>query len=293
MSQEPGTSTPSSIDLVSLEWIDTRIKEATQSIEKRLSEDREFITGVLGLAAKICGISLVLVIGVFGFFGYKDIASIDDRINKNVSDKIKEKADTFSTIFEKDFQSLTDEALITSYTIQFAAPVKRFQRRPTILPTHLQRFIQILTNENSESKITDPLYDLLSDTSHDGNSAVLNKELLEMVSGSGPFGWIKKNPEKLSKAIDLLTSRSDKTNPDLISKYLLEEGTAPAVRDSAIMYAEMVQDKSVLPILNKMLADEGRNPKLDVLFAVSSLDPTNKTVMEWLKQLETKPNNSA
>jgi hypothetical protein len=164
--------TIAAVDNAAVSLIDSRIKDVRDQFEKRLIEDREFIKSVLGLAVKICGVSLVLIFGIIGFFGYKDIASIDDKINKSVSEKIKEKSDEFKLIYEKNIQGLADQASVTAYLLQFAAPQKSFER-PTILATHLQRFIQILSEESSDSKITDAIYDLLSNPARDERSALV------------------------------------------------------------------------------------------------------------------------
>ena len=41
------------LDPAALTWIDLRIKDMGDNIEKRLAEDKEFIKSTLGLAAKI------------------------------------------------------------------------------------------------------------------------------------------------------------------------------------------------------------------------------------------------
>ena len=178
------TARSSGVDPAALAWMDGQIKETKEAIEKRLSDDREFIQDVLGLAVKICAASLVLVLAVIGFFGYKDISSIDDRINKSVNDKIKEKSEEFSRIYEKDIQGLADQALIAAYNTQFSAPQKRFES-PIILPAHIQRFVQILADQNSDPKILSQVYDLFSNPAHDQKSALVNGKLAEMVAGMG------------------------------------------------------------------------------------------------------------
>jgi hypothetical protein len=271
-------------------WVDSRLKDVSEHFEKRLFEDREFIKSVLGLAAKICGVSLVLIIGIIGFFGYKDIASIDDKINKSVSEKIKEKSDEFKLIYEKNIQGLADQASVTAYLLQFGAPPKDFVESPTILATHLQRFLQILSDEGSEQKITDAIYDLLSDSSRDGRSPLVDTRIRELVSGKDSYGWIKRSPGRLARAIDLLRTRDvfDQPAPALVRSYLLDDDSSSSVRKSAILYAEAAKDQAALPRLVKLLDDKNRVLETDLIFAVASLDPSNKWIAEWLATMRKK-----
>jgi hypothetical protein len=275
------------IDTSILEWIDGRIKETKEAIENRLSEDRAFIKDVLGLAAKVCGVSIILIFGVIGFFGYKDISSIDDKINKSVNEKIKEKSDEFSRIYEKDIQSLADQALIAAYSIQFSAPHKRFDK-PTILPTHLQRFVQILSDQNSEQKVLSQLYELLSDPTRDASAPLVNAKLAEMVSGSGAYAWIKGDTGRLSGIIDLLRDRNWKSDPARIRSYLGNDTSAPEVRKSAALFAERAHDEAAIPILVRMLRSTS-TPNPDIFFALVSLSPRDQWVTDWTKALAQSP----
>ena len=229
--------------------------------------------------------------GVVGFFGYKDISTIDEKINKSVAEKIKEKSDEFIKIYEKNIQGLTDQALITAYSIQFAAPPKRFER-PTILSTHLQRFVQLLADQATDSKIIDSLYDLLSDPAHDGNSAIVNNKLLEIVAGAGTFGWIKNDSDRLSRSIDLLASRSVSKNPAAVRSYLAADQTPPGVLRSAVYYAARTGDRLALPLITKLFGEGNRSPPEEVLFAIVLLDPNSALLADWMTKLKTLAANS-
>jgi hypothetical protein len=273
------------LDATTLSWVDSRIKDAREAFEKRLSDEKSLLLGVLGLAAKICGVAAVLIFGTFGFFGYKDIAAIDDKISKAVNTKIEEKASEFNRIYEKNIQGLTDQALITAYNIQFAAPPKRFERQ-TILPSHLQRFVQIIGDQHSESRLLESLYDLLSEPQRDEKSALVDNKLLEMVAGQGTFSWMKEDGDRLAKTIDLLKNRSNTKNPSIVRAYLTNEAVPPAVRQSAVYYAEMARDRTALPEIIKLLDANKDRPPAHLLFAMASLDPNNKWVDDWTLKLK-------
>jgi hypothetical protein len=280
----------SGVDPAALSWMDGQIRETKEAIEKRLSDEREFIQEVLGLAVKICAASLVLVLGVIGFFGYKDISSIDDRINKSVNEKIKEKSEEFSRIYEKDIQGLADQALIAAYNTQFSAPQKRFEN-PIILPTHVQRFVQILADQNSDPKILSQVYDILSNPAHDQNSALVNGKLAEMVAGTGTFAWIKGDADRLSKTIDSLRDRGYGADPARVKAYLADDSTAPAVRKSAMLFAERVRDQQAIPYIVKILRGESGLPDKDAFFALASLDPSHPWVADWINALRQRPDD--
>jgi hypothetical protein len=288
--EESQSSENSGVDKQLLSWIEGKIKDTNEHFEKRLSDDRNFIKGTVGLAAKIWTGSIVVIFAVAGFFGYKDIASIDGKIDKSVSDKIKDKSDEFKGIFEKDIQGLADQAIITAYNIQFGVPPKRFER-PTILPTHLQRFVQILADEKSDPKLIDGFYDLLSDPSRDGNSPLVNNRLRQLVSGVGSDSWIKQHPERLAVVINLLRDREIIDVKHLVRAHLENVASAPAVQRSAMLYAERVGDDSVLQNLLSRLGDGKRNPAEELLFVVASIDPQNKWISDWMAKLKKPPEN--
>lgn len=269
-------------DIVTSSWVEQRIKESRESIENRISGERDFIKSVFGIVAKICATAFILIVGVIGFVGYKDISTIDEKILKSVNEKVKEKSDEFSDLYKKNIQGLADQALITAYNIQFAAPPKKFERS-VIAPAHVQRFAQILGEETGDDKILDSLYDLLSDRGRDENSNIINYKLQQMAAAEGSFVWMKNRPERLTKIIDLLTQRQMKGDPARIRSYLSNDATAPIVKESAMRYAAMAGDRSALPyIINALNADKA-DPNAEAFYALISLDPENEWTAQWLK----------
>jgi hypothetical protein len=274
---------------VSPELLEARLKDTRETIEKRLLEDRDFIKSILGLVAKVCAAAFIIVVGTFGFFGYKDLSSIDDKISKSVSEKIEEKSKTFADLYEKQIQGTTDQALATSYNIQFAAPKKRFSREQTVIgPAHLQRFLQILGDQKADSKILNQIYDLLSDPTHDGSSGLVRTQVWQMVGASGSFAWVKNDADRLAKLIDILRARSDKTDPSTVRAHLKNETSPPAVRDSAVLYAEALQDREAVPYIERLLGDGTQLPPEDAFFAIASLRPEHKSVKGWFSDLEAR-----
>lgn len=275
-------------DIVTSAWVEQRIKESRESIESRITGERDFVKSVFGIVAKICAAAFFLIVGVVGFVGYKDISTIDEKILKSVNEKVKEKSDEFSDLYKKNVQGLADQALITAYSIQFSAPQKKFDRS-VIAPVHVQRFAQILGEESSDDKILDSLYELLSDPGRDENSNIINYKLQQMALAEGSFSWVKNRPERLTKAIDLLTQRQVKGDPARIRFYLTNDSTAPVVKESAMRYAAMASDRSALPYIINILNVDKTNPSVEALYALISIDPGNEWISQWL---ETQIRNS-
>jgi hypothetical protein len=181
-----------------------------------------------------------------------------------------------------------DKALIWSYAIQFSAPSKHAfgTEMPIILPTHIELFVEILSDKNADEKLATQILGLFSDVSHDDNSSYVNKILPEMVSCAGRFLWIKSDPTRLSKIIDLLRDRNLKAHAALVRAFLKDETTAPDVKKSAVLYAERVRDTDAVDCLADILSDKSRLRDADeTIFALVSLNPKHPWVLEWITDL--------
>jgi hypothetical protein len=152
--------------------------------ERRLSQERQFITDGIRLVSWIGGAFLAVILAIVVYFGYQSFSSIEKRINKGVEDKLDEKSNIFRQRFEQEIKRLHDRAAVASYITQFSAPTRTVFgiERTIITQTDIERFVEILADENADSTLVAQIHDLLSDSSHDSNSSLVNKTLVEMVS---------------------------------------------------------------------------------------------------------------
>jgi hypothetical protein len=284
----PDSSQKSMIDTATL----VSIQAIQDRLERRLSEERQSIVHVLELVAKVIGASIAVIIAIVAYFGYQTYSSIEKQINKGVEDKINEKSNEFSRRLEQQIKGLEDQAAVASYNIQFLAPrIYGFGTETTIiLPTHIQRFVEILADENADSKLLAQIHVLLSDKSHDNDSPLVNRTLVEMASCTGRFSWISRDAKRLSNIIDLLRDRNVEADPASVRVFVENKATPPGVRKSAILYAERVRDKDAVEYLANILSDKSRLRDADeTIFALVSLDPTHAWVTEWMTNLRQQP----
>jgi hypothetical protein len=290
-----GTQKPT-IDLETLRWIDGRIKDAKESIESRLKDDREFVKFVLAWGITIVSGAFLLIVSVFGFVGIKSWSSIKEsmeaKINDRVGESIRERSNDLEQIYKQKIQGYQDQAIIASYHVRFSAPQNGVYQtdRPSILPADIQRFVDILSDENADPKLLTQIYDLLSDASHDENSEVVSRRLFEMVSCAGNFSWISNDATRLSKIIDLLRDRNLKSHPARVRAFLKEGTTAPDVAKSAVLYAERIRDTDTVEYLANILGDKSRlRDANETIFALVSLNPKHAWVNEWISGLKQQP----
>jgi len=118
----------------------------------------------------------------------------------------------------------------------------------------------------------------------------LKATIAQLVRGKEEYSWVRKNPAKLTKLIDLMTKLSMDEEPALVRAYLEDENAAPEVRASAFRYVGSTLDSDALiSVLKWSAKSDGKTSSYR--FAVYSLDPANKELSSWFADLDKSAND--
>src|ERR1700738_4497399 len=166
------------VDPALLSWIEGRITGSQEALEKRLIHEREFVSGLLSTAVKVCAIVGTIVLAVFAFFGIREFSSIDTKIQDAITAKMAEKTRELEREFNENVQVVVDKALVTAYSVELAR-----NRSVAILPSHLQRFVQVLSSKNTDQATFTSLVDLLSGSVINDRAGLVRKTIIQVVRG--------------------------------------------------------------------------------------------------------------
>src|SRR5438874_13124122 len=141
--------------------VSERLREIEEQLDQRVQEtihdDREFIKDTIGVAFKVAGFAVALVVIVLGALGWKTFSDVDKTIKETAKATAKEKAEGY--FLKPDGNHIMDDvvnrAVLDSYLVQIklldaqeaadkASGVKRVPLRFAIQKYDVSRLLDII-----------------------------------------------------------------------------------------------------------------------------------------------------
>jgi hypothetical protein len=290
--------------------IERKVSERLRELEERLDQrvqasirdDRAFVKDTIGVAFKVAGFAVavvVVVLGVLGVKTYSDVRNAAKRAAENITDHYLQTPDG-----KRITESALDRAMLDSYLVRIALMnADNAKKELMIDDSGIDRLLRIVKNPDADRVTFDSAAKVLirvlegPDRLRLGESMVseVGETVAVFISARDKDAkWLERNRGRRSSLLRQLSEssgvRQDGTlrfSDDQIKtacRELISSDAPNEFKMQAMMYLGANRDRDALEKLVE-LAEKGKELADDALLAVAKIDPKNDVVKKWLDEL--------
>jgi hypothetical protein len=268
-----------------------------QSVQQRIQGDRAFIKDTIGVAFKVAGFAVALVVVLLGILGWKTFADV----RKAMVDAATQKAQLYFDTQEGKhiIDSAIDRSVLNSYLILMQTEKARLGRF-TIDDYDVQRLLNLVKSTDTDRATFGSAASVLIYASPKKSSikAEVGEAFADLIAAKGKDKkWIESNFEKRCLLLENLNetrfSEGQVQNAcrDLLSDTAAISPQSLAIESAAITYLGTTQDKDASDKLEE-LAEKGKELGAEALNALAKIDSGNKVLARWIGELKENSNPS-
>ena len=299
-----------SIDAEIERKISGRLKELEERLDQRVQasihDDREFVKDTIGVAFKVAGFAVALVVVVLGALGWKTFSDVHKTTVDTATRRATEITDDHfqSPDGKRITESVLDHAVVESYLVRFArldAYNWPTSARIKIADSDVDRLLRIIkSDDTTDTDFESAAYVLMRGTVT--TTSDKGKIIKSFITAKGKDEeWRNANKEKRRWLLKTLKESPvpDKEIMDacrqLISSDDKNEFKLPAITYlGATLGATKDQDKDQ-DAFDKLaeLAEQGKELSDEAVLAVAKIEPKSDVVKNWIAALDTISNPPA
>ena len=289
--------------------VSERLKELQERLDQRVQEtmrnDREFVKDTIGVAFKIAGFAVAVVVIVLGALGWKTFGDVYKTMTDTAAKKSEEH---FSGPDGKRIiDSTLDHAVLDSYLVHIALmnankamnPDKASYQELPIDNDDANRLLRIINDEKTPFSTFESAAKVLilafgnPYRSSNAMLAEVGESFADLITAKGKDQkWIESNHQKRLRLLQKLNeSHFSEDQVKSACRDLLSSPASIDLRRAAVTYLGTIGDEEALDKLVD-LVDKGKDLRLSALTALAKVDPTNGGVLNWIRDLDGNPTPS-
>ena len=289
-----------SIDAEIERKLSERLREVQESLDQRVQktthDDREFVKETIGVAFKIAGIAVAIVVFVLGVLGWKTY----DAINKAVTDAAANKANEYFSTPQgrRIIDSTLDRSVLDSYLIRIA-----LMKTDTASYKDLkmddydaERLLRIVNSDKVDDATFESAADVLivafGSPGRTGTAMLteVGEAFAVFISAKNKDAkWLERNRTKRAWLLGKLSQSSfSEDQIKTACRELISSDAPNEFKLGAIMYLGTVKDNDALDKLVD-IALTGKDLRLSALLALAKINPKNEVLTKWIAELDRTP----
>jgi hypothetical protein len=269
-------------------------EQLDQRIQKQSLDDRAFVKDTVGVAFRIAGGAVALVVIVLGALGWKNLAEIQ----KEMVNAAREKAEAqfVSPEGKQVIDSALDQSVLNSYLTQMELLKMGKITGLSIDDFDANRLLRIAKKTETDHVTFQSAVRVLITVLDQGGSGTLRLALAsniydtfaDFIAAKGRDGkWLANNSQKRMWLLNQLSET--RFNHELLkSAYrdLVDTSAPLALRQAVVKNIGIIRDSEGLKKLIPLVAP-GSDLRPDALLAIARIENDNKTLTNWISNLDT------
>jgi hypothetical protein len=296
-SEKPGSEEiDTKIERTVAEHINELHEQLDERIQKQIQGDRAFVKDTVGVAFRVAGAAVALVVFFLGALGWKSLAEIQKAMVRAARDKAE--AQFVSKDGKQIIDATLDRAVLNSYLIQMALLKTDKAQRLRIEDHDAGRLLRIIKDAETDNVTFESASKIIiTALSQEGPGTLrfaLVSDICETFAGliapkNRDEKWLANNYQKRMWLLNEL-GETDFSHDLLRVAYrdLLDTNAPLNLRQAAVRNIGKIRDKEALDKLVKWTA-EGSDLRVDALVAVAQIDVGNRIIADWISSLDKLP----
>jgi len=275
------------------EHINELHEQLDERIQKQIQGDRAFVKDTVGVAFRVAGAAVALVVIVLGAWGWKTFGDI---YNAMLGAASKTASDQFSSREGKQIIDATlDRSVLNSYLIQIALLKTDNSQRFRIEDFDADRLLRVVKNTDTDDVTFESAAKILITALARGGKSNLRISMISDVDETfASFitakdkgdKWIANNYEKRVWLLNELNETG--FSHDLVKtayRDLLDTSAQADLRRAALRNVGRVRDREALSKLVQ-IATTSNELHLDALVTIAQIEADNKLIADWVSGLD-------
>lgn len=275
------------------EHINELHEQLDERIQRQIQGDRAFVKDTVGVAFRVAGAAVALVVIVLGAWGWKTFGDI---YNAMLGAASKTASDQFSSREGKQIIDATlDRSVLNSYLIQMALLKTDSSQRFTIEDFDADRLLRVVKNTDTDDVTFESAAKILITALSQGGKSNLRISMISDIDETfASFitakdkgdKWIANNNGKRMWLLNELNETG--FSHDLVKtayRNLLDTPAQVDLRRAAVRNIGGVRDREALSKLAQ-IASTGNELRLDALVAIAQIEAGNKLIADWMAGLD-------